>query len=309
MKTLSALCAAALVVSAHVSRGQSIPGPAPTPTPSADHRPFTFTFNNRYLFDSNINHSLDEPRETRGAVFGLETTWKTPVAHPSFEISYEIARHFHTAKEWDRLSHDVRAAWDQRLSKHWYAETVGEVSLKGSTEDRDISDQYIFSPRIEYRFNRENRLRGYGAYRIRKFEEDPERNAHNRYVGAEYLYRGSVRRLDLGFRYEINRADSNRHHYTRWTYYAEYTMPVSRRDRLTLSADYRPRRYDVRRVDVGDHEELRFDRNWILFAAAAHELRPDLDVILEYRYETRSSNDSDKAFDEHSAAAAIAYRF
>lgn len=286
------------------------PIPAPRPAPSRnDHVPFTFTFNNLYLFDDNINHSLDDPHETRGAVFGLQIDWKAPAAKPNFEISYEIARHFHTADEWDRLSHDARVAWDQRLSKRWYLQAVGEVSLKGSTEDRDISDQYIFSPRLEYRFTRETRLRAYGAYRRREFDDDPTRNANNSYAGIEYVYRGGVRRADLGFRYEVNRADSNRHHYTRWSYYADYTIPVGRGNRLTLEADYRPRRYDVRRVRVRDHRELRFDKNWILSAEAGHLLFRTLEIFAGYRFETRSSNDLDKRFNEHSIFAGLAYRF
>jgi hypothetical protein len=300
-----------LVAIAGTASGQTIPPAAPTPAPiaSSEHRPFTFGFNNLYLFDSNINHSLEDPHETRGAVFGLEATWKTPVSRPNLEISYEIARHFHTAEEWDRLSHDVRAAWNLRLSKHWNVETVGEVSLKGSTEDRDISDQYIFSPRLEYRLTRENRLRAYGAYRIREFDDDPSRDAINRYLGLEYVYRGGPRRLDLGFRYEVNRAESIRHHYTRWSYYGDYTMPMSRRDRLTLEANYRPRRYDVRRVDVDDHDELRFDRNWILRAEVGHLLLSDLEILAGYRFETRSSNDPDKKFNEHTAYVGLRYWF
>lgn len=285
------------------------PSPARTPPSRSDRGPFTFAFHNVYLLDDNINHSRDDPHETRGAVFGLEATWKTPVSKPNFEISYEIARHFHTADEWDRLSHDVRAAWEQRLSKHWNVETVGEVSLKGSTEDRDISDQYIFSPRLEYRFTRENRVRAYGAYRIRKFDDDPTRDARNRYVGIEYVYRGGVRRVDVGFRYEVNRADSDRHHYTRWSYYTDYTVPVGRRNRITLEANYRPRRYDVRTVRVGDHRELRLDKSWILAAEVGHLLRSDLEIFAGYRFENRTSNDSDKRFNEHSAEAGLAYRF
>jgi hypothetical protein len=283
---------------------QTIPSaPAPTPPSRSDRGPFTFAFHNVYLLDDNINHSRDDPHET------LEATWKTPVSKPNFEISYEIARHFHTADEWDRLSHDVRAAWEQRLSKHWNVETVGEVSLKGSTEDRDISDQYIFSPRLEYRFTRENRVRAYGAYRIRKFDEDPTRDARNRYAGIEYVYRGGVRRADVGFRYEVNRADSDRHHYTRWSYYADYTVPVGRRNRITLEANYRPRRYDVRTVRVGDHRELRLDKSWILAAGVGHLLRSDLEIFAGYRFENRTSNDPDKRFNERSAEAGLAYRF
>ncbi len=315
MKTILVLAAAlALVARGPAALAQGIPPAEPTPPPSpaassTDGRPFTFAFNNLYLFDDNVNHSLEDPHETRGAVFGLEATWRTPAAKPNFEISYEIARHFHSADEWDRLSHDVRAAWNQKLSKRWNVETVGEVSLKGSTEDRDISDQYIFSPRLEYRFNRENRLRAYGAFRIRKFDDDPTRNANNRYVGVEYVYRGGVRRLDAGLRYEVNRADSNRHHYTRWSYYAEYTMPVTTRSRLTLGANYRPRRYDVRTIRVDGHRELRYDKNWILNAEAGHFLGRDLEIFAGYRFETRTSNDFDKRFNEHAAYAGIAYRF
>ncbi|MEO8348178.1 MAG: hypothetical protein ABI610_04650 [Acidobacteriota bacterium] len=291
------------------ARAQTLAGgPPPSPTPSA--RPLTFHFNNFYLYDSNINHSGDDPRETRGAVFGLQALYRTPADRPELELSYEIARHFHTAEEWDRVSHNFRADWERRVSRDWAIETVGEVSLKGSTEDRDISDQYVFSPRVEYRVDRQNRLRGYAAYRIRKFEGDPDRDARNHYFGAEYAYRsGGVRRLDVGLRYEENRAEAERHRYTRWTYYAQFTTPVTRRDRLDIEARYRPRRYQFRTIDHDDNV-LRYDKNWILSSALIHTfLAARLDLSLEYRFETRSSNDAGKNFNEHSVGLGLGYHF
>lgn len=308
MKTRAALL---LLFAAAGAHAQTLPGapPSATPTPPSWSRPLTFHFNNLYLYDSNINHSGDDPRETRGAVFGLQALYRSPADRPELELSYEIARHFHTAEEWDRLSHNFRADWEHKLSNDWAVETVGEVSLKGSTEDRDISDQYVFSPRLEYRMDRQNRIRGYGAYRIRKFEGDPDRDARNHYFGAEYAYRsGGVRRLDVGLRYEVNRAEAERHRYTRWTYYAELTNPVTRRDRIVLEARYRPRRYEFRTVE-DDDGVLRSDKNWVLSGALIHTFQSRLDLSLEYRFETRSSNDPEEDFDQHSVGLGLAYHF
>jgi hypothetical protein len=296
---------------AAAARAQTLPGAPPslTPTPPPSSRPLTFHFNNLYLYDSNINHSGDDPRETRGAVFGLQALYRLPAERPELVLSYEIARHFHTAEEWDRLSHQFRADWERKLSDRWAIETVGEVSLKGSTEDRDISDQYVFSPRLEYRFNRQNRLRGYGAYRIRKFDGGPDRDARNHYFGAEYAYRsGGVRRLDVGLRYEENRAEAERYRYTRWTYYAELTNPVTRRDRVVLEARFRPRQYEFRTID-DDDDILRYDKNWILSGAWIHTFQERLDLSLEYRFETRNSNDPEEDFDQHSVGLALGYHF
>lgn len=299
-----------LALGAAAVPGQTIPPPTqPTPAAQAP-RHLTFHFGNRYLFDSNINHSSDDPKETRGAVFGLMALYRNPADKPSVEISYEIARHFHTAEEWDRMSHNLRASWEKRASKALIFETVGEMSLKGSTEDRDISDTYSFSPRLEYRLTREHRLRGYGAYRIRRFPEDHARDARNRYLGAEYALRSQYAgRLDVGFRYEINRADDPRHHYTRWSYYTQYAIPLDSRNRVETEVWYRPRRYDVRRVEVGEAEVLRRDKNWIFAGALIHTFGAKIDVGLEYRYETRTSNDEDKGFNEHTIATAIGYHF
>jgi len=293
------------------ARAQTLPGGPPplTPTPAAASRPLTFHFNNLYLYDSNINHSGDDPRDTRGAVFGLQALYRMPADRPELELSYEIARHFHTAPEWDRVSHHFRADWERRLSNDWAIETVGDVSLKGSTEDRDISDQYVFSPRLEYRVDRQNRIRGFAAYRIRKFENDPDRDARNHYFGAEYAYRsGGVRRLDLGLRYEVNRAEAERHRYTRWTYYAQFATPLARRDRVDFEVRYRPRRYEFRTVDHND-DLLRYDKNWILSAALIHTFQAHLDLSLEYRFETRDSNDPDENFNQHSVGLGLGYHF
>lgn len=293
------------------ARAQSLPGGSPTvtPAPPAVSRPLTFHFNNLYLYDSNINHSSDDPHDTRGAVFGLQALYRLPADRPELELSYEIARHFHTAEEWDRVSHHFRADWEHRLSNDWAVETVGEVSLKGSTEDRDISDQYTLSPRLEYRVDRQNRIRGYAAYRIRKFEGDPDRDARNHYFGAEYAYRsGGVRRLDVGLRYEVNRAEAERHRYTRWTYYAQFTTPLARRDRLLLEARYRPRRYEFRTVE-DDDDLLRYDKNWILSGALIHTFQARLDLSLEYRFETRDSNDPEENFNQHSVGVGLGYHF
>ena len=130
----------------------------------------------------------DERQTVNANVLGLGVRYIYPRTDPTLEVTYEIGRHLYPklAEERDRVSHNLRAAWKRQLSERWSFEGVGTVSLKGSTEDDDVTDQYALSPRFEYRLNRNNRLKLIGAYRIRRVKEDEERNANNNSVAAEY---------------------------------------------------------------------------------------------------------------------------
>ncbi len=301
---------------AGVDSGSSEPGPARSdaPAPATEtgttskktkEQPLTFDLSYTHLFDSNINQEKNHIDAVNANVLGLRINYRQPWG----EASYEVGRHFYpaVAGNRDRLSHNFRLAGGRPLSKRLTLETVGEISLKGSTEDRDLSDQYVLSPRLEYRLNSENRLRLLAAYRIRRYPDDAERNALNRYVGLEYQRRfQGGRRLEVGYRFETNRARGARNDYRRQTFSADYILPLSPRDRLTFEATYRPRRYISRRLDSG---ALRRDRNIILGASYLRTLRSDLDFLLGYRFEKRNSNDPRRGFNEHTLAGTVTYHF
>src|SRR5207247_7304395 len=127
----------------------------------------------------------------------------------------------------------------------------GEGSIKGSTEDRELSNQLALAPQLEFRFTSALRLRAFGAWRVRRYEDTPDRNAVNRYGGLELVGRPrSGARWDAGGRYELNAAESDRQRYLRWTWFGALTRPVTAHDRLELEMRYRRQRYPYRLVDV-----------------------------------------------------------
>lgn len=299
--------------------GTGIPGPEPGPArseasapatrtgrASSKSDPFSFDLSVTHLIDTNVNQENDETDRVNANVLGLRINYK----RPNFEAFYEVGRHFYpqVAEDRDRVSHNLRAALDRELSKRFNLQTVGEISLKGSTEDRDISNQYVFSPRLEYRLSKSDRLRLIGTYRLRRFPDDPGRDALNRYATLQWQHRfAGKQQLEFGYRYETNRADVERNDYRRQTLSTTLTLPLRDKDRLTLELSYRPRRFLSRTLD--DDKTLREDRNAIFAASYLRPLSAKTDVLLGYRFERRTSNDPGKGFREHTLAATVTYHF
>ena len=295
--------------------GETTPASTPTTTsPIAsvkkdEARSTTYHLSYTHIYNSNVRRE-DQRQGVNASVFGLGVRYIYPKAHPTLEVSYEVGRHLYpqVAKDRDRVSHNIRVALSRQLSERWSFEAVGTISLKGSTEDDDINNQYALSPRLEYRLNRENRLKFIGTYRIRSVEADEEQDAINDSFAVEYEHRmNSDRKVTIGSRYETNNAKGPRNDYRRWTHYLEFDTPVGGSDDLVLGVRYRPRKFDTRRVD--EINELRRDRNWIFGAAWKHKLRKDLDFTIDYQFENRSSNAPDRHFDQHILATSLFFGF
>ena len=136
------------------------------------------------VHDSNINHDEDYVRST-GWVPGVGVYFRSSPDDPRFELSYETARHAYTNTErWDRVSNRFRGLYTPDHDGDWRRRTEVEVSLKGSSEDRDLSNQYALTQEVEHRLDSDNRLTGYGRYRLRRYPGEPERNARNPRSGS-----------------------------------------------------------------------------------------------------------------------------
>ena len=270
-------------------------------------RPFSFFVSTTGVYESNINHD-ENPVRDYGAVYGVGTHFETDTV----EVEYEVASHnYQNTDRWDRISHSLTSSYDQKFSKKLSMEAVGEVALRGSSEDRELGDQYVFEPRIHYRISPSNRLRLYGAYRLRRYDENPERDATNRYVGAEFRQRLGRSALDVGYRWERNVADGPRFTYDRQTYSAQLSTPLAGGlHRLGMEVRYRPQQYAHRFVsDRHPEEGLRRDRRWIVSLGGSFALGRNFELLPGYRFETRSSNDPDKKFDSHAAYVGLRYWF
>src|SRR4029079_5783406 len=92
------------------------------------------------FFDSTVEH--DERRlRSFGLVPSLGFHFRDNPEKPSFEAEYEVGFHRYTRTDsFDRVSQYLTAAYRRRLPRGFSSRTTGEVSLKGSSEDRDVNN-------------------------------------------------------------------------------------------------------------------------------------------------------------------------
>ena len=261
-------------------------------------------------FDTNINHDSEGVRSF-GVVPSLGVHFQDSVEKPSFELEYEIAAHSYTnSKEWDRVSHNLLMSYRKHLFGGLSTRTESEITLKGSSEDRELNNQYTLRQQLEYRLNENSRLQFVGAYRVKRDPLDSGSNAIDPYVGARLIQKlAGDKRLALSYRYDKNRSWDPKNRYIRWAYEAEFATPiVDRRTRLNFDLTYKPRLYG-RTVRVEGERVPRRDGRWIFETQLERVLRPDLLMVFMYRFERRDSNDPDKDFQSHQAGFALTYRW
>lgn len=252
------------------------------------------------VFDTNITHD-----ERQVSAFGLVPSFglhfRDNPERPSLEVDYEVALHrYNNTDEFDRVSHNLTAVYRKQLLKRLYAKTTGEISLKGSSEDREINNNYIIEQQLQYRFASNTRVAGLAAYRLKRYPlQDQDSNAIDSYAGAkiEQRFRGD-RRVEFYYRYDHNRAWDPRNNYVRRTYSVEFETPLSLRRRDSIIAEFRysPRTYQNRTTRVNGIRVPREDKRWVFDVSYERALRPNLLMAIDYQYEKRDSNDPDKLF-------------
>lgn len=289
------------------------PAPPAAAPPAAEGRisrftPFTVAST---VFDTNIDHNAED-LDAYGMALGAGVVFRNDPRKPTLEVQYQAGFHrYANTDQWNRLSHFVRAAWERRLTRRVVFEAVGEGSLKGSTEDRELSNQLSLSPRVEYRFTPTWRVRAFGAWRLKRYPDNPDRNATNRYAGLELAVRPrSGIRWSAGGRYEVNRAESSRQQYLRWTWFGDLTAPMGPRDRLEIETRYRRQRYPFRLVDVkGGPDIPRADQRVEPEISWVHAFNEDVEIRAGYAFSGRDSNDPRRDYRSHQVIASLLRRW
>lgn len=269
-----------------------------------------FTMSLTSVFDSNLEDDATG-LHSFGLVPGVGVHFQDNPEKPSFEADYEVALHRYTnSTKYDRVSQSLTASYRRQLTPRLQARTTGEMSLKGSSEDRDVNNEYVLEQQLQYRLNPANRLRLFGAYRLKRYPlEDVGKNAVDPYLGMRFDQKLSGGRgWEVLYRYDKNRSQDPKDRYVRWTYDAQFTTPVfrERRDLLTLDLRYAPRLY-ARQIKVDNERVPRRDQRWTFDVLYERPLAEKIKLGLNYRYETRSSNDPDKNFNSHLFAVTFDY--
>jgi hypothetical protein len=258
------------------------------------------------VFDTNLDHEL-VAESAYGFIAGAGVRWRDDPSDPSLDIEYEAALHSYSGDDrWDRVSHQLRASWEVELGKRWTWEVVGEGSRRGSSEDRELADVAVVEPRIAFEPLSATRIRLAAAYRRKWYEDNPGRDAVHPYLELELRQRlPGGWRVEAGPRYEWTETPDPDYRYVRWTYGVGLGGSIGSQAALDLEVKYRDRRYTDRIVEIededGDDEEfLRWDHDWWIASATwTQRVGGGLQIELGYKFETRSSNDPDKAFDAH----------
>lgn len=293
-----------------VQQVRSVPPPSAGKAPEAGPSRFTPFAVASTIFDTNINHN-EESLDAYGMMVGAGIGFRNDPRKPTLELQYQAGFHrYANTNQWDRLSHFARAAWERRLSRRVAFEAVGEGSIKGSTEDRELSNQLSLSPRLEYRITSAWRVRAFGAWRLKRYPDSADRNATNRYGGLELARRGPGIRWSAGGRYEVNAAESSRQRYLRWTWFGDLSTPIGRWNRLEVEMRYRRQRYPFRLVDVkGGPDVPRFDVRIEPEITWVHLIDADLEVRAGYAFAGRDSNDARRDYRSHQVIASLLQRW
>jgi len=261
---------------------------------------------NRY--DSNIDHD-EYNLHSFGMVPAVFMQFRTSRSKPVFELGYLVARHNYTGTDrWDRFSHLVKGKLREDRGGSFRTETQGEISLAGTSEDRDLSNEYQARQEVEYRPKRDYRLRVYGTLRWKHYDL-PQRNHFKPNVGAEFEQKldngGSVQ---FGVRWETKRIEAKSSRYKRWTVSLQYVMPVSSFSDLKFSVENRKKLYQFKDVTIDKEKVLRRDFRWKFDVSWIAYVTERIRVDVGYKFEHRDSNDPQKVFDAHMIDTGISYR-
>jgi hypothetical protein len=191
-----------------------------------------------------------------------------------------------------------------------FFDVVGNFATGSTSEDRELVNQYMGRPRVEFRLPRDHRLRVYTAYRLKRYSGAPARNATNLYGGVELQRRlGSGDRWLVGYRYEENRATGPRYRYRRLTYETEYTTVLTEDDTLTFNVVYRSQLYPFRFAEVDDVDVPRHNQRWVPSLSWVRRIGTHVEARLDYVFETQSSNDLDEPYTAQNLGFSFGFRW
>jgi len=252
------------------------------------------------LYESNLDHSAT-PRGAYGGVAALGIRLQDRARRPRLTIDAETALHrYSAATRFDRASATVEGDLALDLVRGFTWATAVSASLRGSSEDRDLNNQYRVRERLELRLAEGTSVRLTGSVRLKRYPEPGAsgRNATNRYAEAELVQRLQAGgRITLGARLEANAATAARYRYDRVTWGLALESAPGRWQQVEFGLAYRVQRYTDRPVE--GRTQLR--RDYRVNPELRWTLRPwaSTEVTLAYDFENRTSNDPEESYDAH----------
>ena len=113
------------------------------------HRRWWVSMSLASVYDTNITHD-EQLVGSFGLVPSFGAHFRDNAEHPSFQADYEVALHrYNHTDEFDRVSQSLTAEYRKQLVKRLYSKTTTEISLKGSSEDRDVNNNYVVEQQLQ----------------------------------------------------------------------------------------------------------------------------------------------------------------
>ncbi|MFK7846544.1 MAG: SPOR domain-containing protein [Rhodothermales bacterium] len=263
------------------------------------------------IYEDNIDHDEDfEAVQSYGMVPALQVQFRSSATDPLITLEYLVARHAYSNTErWDRVSNSFRGALEPRISDALHAKTSVELSLKGSSEDRDVSNQFQIVQEVEYRFSRRHRLQVYGTYRVKRFPDQPGAKDFKPNVGINFERSNSDgERFESGARYEFNKEEELRGNYKRWTFTVDYRTPeILNKNQFEVGVKHRRKSYTARFVEIEDEDYLRLDNRLSVGLSWSRDFSRGVSMEVAYEFETRGSNDPEKLYEANALSLIMTY--
>ncbi len=281
--------------------------------PASTKNDWTKTWSVLVGFNSVYNSNLEHDPVTVRA-FGFA---------PSITAGYQLRSKRHRARfiyglaasrytrstDLNRIGQYFGASYRFTLGR-WTSETEIEAILKGTNDDRETNNQFIGTQKLGFRFDEKTRAQIYYAYRVKRFiPEDAERNSVNPMYGFKFSRRlGDRADWEIGYRYDQNRAQSDRQNYIRSTYSTELKYQLTKKDLLEAGFAYKPRLYS-RTLRVGEVRVPRHDHKYTWEIDWQHRLSNRFGFELGYSFERQTSNDIEKLYSDHQISFSLTYHW
>lgn len=204
--------------------------------------------------------------------------------------------------------------WSNRLALRYAIEAADDLELSArlsyasnlATLEFRSTDQIEALATAEYSPG-DHRIRLFGGWRWRDYDDDAGSEGDGAVFGGEYRYRlGRSQFLTAELRFEDIDSANDRRGYDRTIASAFYQHPLGRQTRLRVGATARWSDYDGRDAPNG---ERRRDRAIVPELDLQHDFRSGLLLRGRFQYGLRESNDPEFDGDDRRAILTAGYRF
>ena len=261
------------------------------------------------VYDSNIDHNLADT-DSYGFIGHLQglirTNPRPPYAWLGYDGGYQA---FSSSTMWDRWEWAAELGTRIPLSERWSFVASGDYDDRLASEDRYVVNQFTATPQLRYDLNRFG-VRAYGTYRWRLYDSRPLYDEHIWMVGSEVRVNPARRNIvRFGYRHEDATSDTPSRSYTRERAQLSDEIHLGRHHTLNVRGEHQWRSYPEDMVDLGTSTVSRKDRRWIAGASWVWALPWRQDLVLNYEFEQRLSNDPKEEYVAHRVELGMRWSF